>query len=388
MLNTRKIYYFNGEQREFDAIVLDVIPFKNGYCIVLDQTCFFPEGGGQQSDTGTVGKTVISDVFESNEAVYHFSESFPDCNVGDTVHCSVNWEKRFPRMQAHSGEHLLSGIVHKKYGFNNVGFHMDDAVMTVDFDGVLTKEQLREVEREANDAIYNDVAIKTYFLKDSSCEPDYRSKLADLTNPRLVDIDGYDICACCAPHVSSTGKIGIIKILSSASHRGGIRITLICGVTAYRVFAARYDDILTLSDLLCAPHDAVPQAVRGLLDRMEDMKREEAFRKSEQMKKLVDGIKPTNGNICLFVDGASTDDIRKIAVMLKDSCGGFCVVLGGDDESGYAYAITSPRGGLRAYSSVFNGALSGRGSGKDDMLQGRFCVPRTEIEEYFSKKEI
>ena len=384
---TEKLYCINSRLSECDAVVLS-IEAKNGkYRTVLDGTCFFPEGGGQQSDTGYIQNTFVSHVEEHDGMIYHVSEDAPDFAENDTVHCRIDAEKRFARMQAHSGEHIVSGIVYSMYGFDNVGFHMDDTLMTVDFSGYLTKEQLKEVELAANRAVYENVPINTFYADSRPDITDYRSKLTTLQNPRLVEIPGYDVCACCAPHVLRTGEIGVIKILSSASHRGGVRITLICGVTAYAELSARYTDILRLSDMLCAPHDGVPNAVSDLLVRNEKLKRENALQKDAALKWIADAATRSDGNICVFADGIEPDGLRKLSVMLRDKCGGLCVVLSGDDSSGYAFAITSPTVNLRTLSKEINNALAGRGGGKDDMLQGRFGAKKDEIEQYFSARE-
>ncbi len=385
---TEKLYYINSRLSKCDAVVLSVEAKNGKYRTVLDRTCFFPEGGGQQSDTGYIRNTFISHTEEHDGIIYHVSENAPDFAENDTVHCRIDTEKRFARMQAHSGEHIVSGIVCAMYGFDNVGFHMDDTLMTVDFSGYLTKEQLKEVEIAANRTVYENVPINTFYADSRPDITDYRSKLPTLQNPRLVEIPGYDVCACCAPHVSRTGEIGIIKILSSSSHRGGVRITLICGITAYTELSSRYADILRLSDMLCAPHDGVPNAVSDLLVRDEKLKRENALQKDTVLRCIADTTAHSDGNICVFTDGIEPDGLRKLSVMLRDKCDGLCVVLSGDDASGYAFAITSPVvNNLRTLSQEINSALTGRGGGKDDMLQGRFGAKKNEIEQYFSERE-
>lgn len=384
---TEKLYLSDAYLGECAATVTDISERGNKYAVVLDRTCFFPEGGGQPSDAGHINGTEIVCAVEENGTVYHFAETTPDFAVGETVKCTIDREKRFARMQAHSGEHILSGIVHSEFGFENVGFHMDDTLMTVDFDGFLTREQLYTAELKANRAVYENVPIKTYMLSEHPEITEYRSKLPELTNPRIVEIVGYDFCACCAPHVSSAGEIGLIKILSSASHRGGVRITVLCGVSAFGMLSSRYNDILEIADLLCAPHDATPSAVSDLLVRVDSLKREIALQKESAVKRIAESQNRTDGNICLFDDGLSPDDLRKLSVMLRDKCGGVCAVLSGNDDSGYAYAVTSPFVKLRSISGEMNGALSGRGGGKDDMLQGRFAAKKHDIEKYFSSEE-
>ena len=385
---TQKLYYKDSYIKEFTGCVLSVT-VKNGvYSVELDRTAFFPDGGGQPSDTGVIGGAAVGHVEEIDGIIMHRLTEQPSFAVGDEVSCAIDWDKRFARMQAHSGEHLVSGIAHNLFGCGNVGFHMDDTLMTVDFDKYLSKEQLMQIEVAANRAVYENAKINCFFAAEKKYDKPYRSKLDNIQNPRIVEIEGYDACACCAPHLRRTGEIGIIKILSSASHRGGVRITLICGITAYKELADRYNDILTLSDMLCAPHDSVPEVLSSFLYKFNEMKRSEALHKSERLNSIADSTTVTDGNICLFVDDAGADDIRKLSVRLKDKCKGFCIVLSGSENDGYAYAVTSPCVNLRPYAAEFNSALSGRGGGKDDMLQGHFNEKKQKISDYFNSRSI
>ncbi len=381
---TQLIYFTDSYISECKSVVLDIIEQKNSFATVLDKTCFFPEGGGQQSDVGTIGDTDIFDAQTIDGTVYHYSKKKPEYNIGDTVLCKIDFDKRFARMQSHSGEHIVSGIVFAKYGFDNVGFHMDDTLMTVDFSGYLTKEQLHEIELEANRAVCRNRKISTYFPTDEELQKlTYRSKLDNLKNTRIVEIDGIDRCACCAPHVTKTGEIGTIKILSSVSHRGGVRITLACGITAQNMLFCMYDDMLKTAAMLKAPHNGIPQATSDLLNRINLLKMEITLQIQSRINDIVSSVTPTDGNICIFANDFSGDDLMRISVKLREKCGGLSCVFCGDDQIGYTYVITSKSVSLKSLSKEINTALNGRGGGSDDILQGRFSASEQQIREYF-----
>ena len=232
---TRKLYDENSHLSSFDAAVRSCVPVHDLWQIVLDQTAFFPEGGGQGADTGMLNAARVLDVQEMGGEIVHITDT--PLTPGEMVHGKLDWEKRFRRMQEHSGEHIISGLVHKLYGYRNVGFHLGDETVTMDYDGELTREQLSELEWLANEAVWKNVPITAVYPPEDVLQTiEYRSKLELTENVRIVTIEGYDVCACCAPHVSHTGEIGAIKIIDSMRHRGGVRLTILCGVDALRQY--------------------------------------------------------------------------------------------------------------------------------------------------------
>ena len=236
----KKLYYEDVHMTEFEATVTECIydEKKKIYKVVLDRTAFFPEEGGQVADTGTLTFACnnssafctlpLLDAHIKNDIIYHYVEQ--EIPVGTTVRGCVDWCRRFDFMQQHSGEHIISGLVNKYYGYDNVGFHLGLQEVTLDFNGVLTLEQLREMEEKANEAVWKNLpVIITYPSSEELLSMEYRSKLDLTENVRIVTIPGYDVCACCAPHVDTTGQIGIIKITNVQSHRGGVRVNILCG---------------------------------------------------------------------------------------------------------------------------------------------------------------
>ncbi len=308
---TVKLYDGDSRLRSFEAEVLRCEPAGNAWAVTLDQTAFFPEGGGQSADTGTLGGVRVLDVQELNGEIVHTLPS--PLPAGERVTGLLDWEIRFRRMQNHSGEHLLSGLVHRTYGYRNVGFHLGDGDVTVDFDGELDREQLDELETAVNRAIAENVPIRCWYPSaEELAALDYRSKLELTENVRLVRIVGYDLCACCAPHVSRTGEIGSLRILDHMRHRGGIRLHLLCGMDALEDARARYRATQAISGLLSVPQLDTPAAVRRVLDELEETKRalEDSRRQLLQLK--ASAIPVSEGNICIFEPALDPLSLREL----------------------------------------------------------------------------
>ncbi len=224
----KKLYYEQVMQREFQGIVTECRPGKKGYEIALDQTLFYPEGGGQPYDIGRLGEARVLEVHERDGEVWHNTDK--PLEVGNTVRGEIDWERRFDLMQQHSGEHMVSGVIHRRYGYDNVGFHMGADVVTIDFNGILTAEELDEIEREVNEILWLDRKTQVlYPTEEELREIDYRSKKELKGWVRLVEFPGADLCACCGLHVESTGQIGMVKLLSVQKFREGVRIEMISG---------------------------------------------------------------------------------------------------------------------------------------------------------------
>lgn len=380
---TEKLYYQDAYISDFTAEILEIVSIDDRKAIVLDKTAFFPEGGGQASDEGFIENTFVSHVLEIDGVIYHFCD-VNGRQVGEKVKCRIDYDLRFKRMQSHSGEHIVSGLVFSAYGFDNVGFHMDNCLMTVDFSGVLTKEMLKSIEEKANECIYKNVKINA-----ETVEPDklkalqYRSKLDLTENVRIVTIEGYDKCACCAPHVKSSGEIGIVKILSSISHRGGTRITMICGKTAYDDYTEKFSQVLSVSNLLAAKQNEVSDAVNALALHNKELKGEILALKAKYNRFIIEQAPETQGNSVVFCNELDMDSLRDIAIGCSGKCKGVSLALSGCDDKGYAYALISNNKDVSLFSKELNTALSGRGGGRGNIIQGRFSVDRKTIEQFF-----
>ena len=366
---TERLYYEDSHIHEFDAAVKDCRRDKKGWIVILDRTAFFPEGGGQPADTGNIGKARVSDVQEKDGGIFHYTDM--ELEKDAVLHCSVDYEQRRRRMQNHSGEHIVSGITHNLFGYNNVGFHMGEDCMTIDFDGELSGEQIEKIETLANKAVRDNVPVKTCFPEPGELAGiDYRSKLELTHDVRLVEIEGVDCCACCAPHVARTGEIGVIKILDAQRHRGGMRLSLICGMDALDNYRAVHKNNAEISVMLSAKRNKTPDAVNRLLQENESGK----ARIAELSRKLIEltagGYAETDGNICVFDNILDEIALRELVNLLMEKCGGIAAAFSGSDEKGYRYIIGSRSTDLRKNARIINSGIGGRGGGKSGMIQG------------------
>ncbi len=385
---TEKLYYYDSYISEFHASVVGIETINNKTALILDKTAFFPEGGGQSADTGYIGDAFIYDVCEMDGIIYHLTKAPELPSVGADAYCRIDAEKRFAKMQAHSGEHIVSGIAHSLFGADNVGFHMDDTLMTVDFNILLTKEQLNIIEEKANECVYRNEIINTFIISaEKASEYDYRSKLEFTDDVRLVEIENTDLCACCAPHVKSTGEIGIIKILTSVSHRGGVRITLICGITAFQDYVRKHNSTMSISALLCAKHDKTAEAVAKLVELNTNIKYDFSVRQKNLLEIIATAINPGD-IICEFYDKLTMDDIREICNIAKEKCGKLCIILTGNDENGYAYCIYSESNDLMSIVKMFNNSCNGSGGGRGNMIQGKVTAAKELIINFFTELKV
>ena len=185
--------------------------------------------------------------------------------VGETVHGIIDWTHRFNNMQQHSGEHIFSGIVHSRFGYDNVGFHLSDNIVTMDFNGVLTTDEVREVETAVNEVIVKNLPVEiTYPSKEELKTLDYRSKIEIEGQVRIVTIPGVDVCACCAPHVKKTGEIGMLNVQSLSNYKGGVRISILSGFRALEEERKKSQVISSISGTLSANQELLPELVEKL----------------------------------------------------------------------------------------------------------------------------
>ena len=377
---TEKLFYQDSHRTEFTAKVISCEEAKDGYRVVLDQTVFFPEGGGQYADTGMLGDTEVTDVHEKDDVIYHTTKA--PLEAGSEVNGKINWDERFEKMQQHSGEHIVSGIVHERFGYNNVGFHLGSDYCTMDFDGPISKEQLKEIEAAANEAVYQDLEIKIlYPSKDELKDLDYRSKIEIEGQVRIVEIPGYDVCACCAPHVKTTGEIGAIKLVSMVNYKGGERITMLCGRRAMRDYEKKDSMTKEISALLCAKEYEVAEAVVRLKDEQNRMKSQLAEMQQKLLEYRVAEIAVDQKIVTVFDSTLSGNLPREMMNKLLDKGAEICAVFAGTDEEGYRYVIGSRSEDVRPLSKMLNTTFQGRGGGKPEMVQGSVKGTRTEIEE-------
>ena len=382
-MKTVKLYDNDSYLSEFSAKVISCEADGDGFLTVLDKTAFFPEGGGQKYDTGSIDGIEVTDVQIKNGVITHRTAS--PVEVGKEVQCVLDWDTRFRRMQNHSGEHIVSGIAHSLYGCENVGFHLGDEV-TIDFDIELDEAQIKNVEKLSNEAVYKNLKITAEYPDSETLEKlDYRSKLELTEDVRIVTIDGVDICACCAPHVSRTGEIGIIKVLSFMRHRGGVRLFVKCGLDAFEDLDIKQNNLSKIAVALCAKPNETAEIFDKFFNETAALRQKISQLSKEISQFKAQSIEDTDGNIILFEDGADMNSLRPIVLDGAKHAGGLCAAFSGSDESGYIYVISSNSLKLRSMAKEINTALNGKGGGSDELLQGSVRASREAIEKYFSE---
>ena len=379
---TEKLYYKDAYIKEFAATVLSCESKGEFYDVVLDKTAFFPEEGGQYSDKGTISGKRVTDVKEISGVIHHYINA--PLQVGDEAACKIDFDERYEKMQCHSGEHILSGIIHSLYGFDNVGFHLGKDDVTMDISAPLTRAELDRVEALANEVVYKNVEIIAEFPEESEIPSmEYRSKMEITENLRIVKIGEYDSCACCAPHVKFTGEIGLIKILDFAKLRGGIRIHITAGRRAMKAFREYYESALAVSAMLSVPKPEIAIGVRKLLDDTSALKKSYSEYRISNMKKEVSQLEKTDGNRVLLFPDATIDELISFSNEAVGRTGGILVLLSGSDGD-YKYVISSVTVDLKCEIQNINKSLLGRGGGKPNMMQGSFLCGYESIKNYFN----
>lgn len=378
---TEKLYYKDAYIKDFEATVISVTEDDGRLLVELDRTAFFPEEGGQSADTGVIGGIRVYDVRERDGRIYHYTESAP--TVGLSLGCSIDFDVRFEKMRYHTAEHIVCGIIHSLYGYDNVGFHLGADDVTLDINAVMDRESLDKVETLANRVVAENVRVTTAFpTAEELSSLTYRAKLDMTEGVRLVNIGDYDSCACCAPHVGYTGEIGAIKLLDFEKHRGGTRIHMQAGEGALLDYREKYCSVKKISELLSAPQNEVAAAVEKLLADHEQLK----YRLKQQSLKYViaeaERLSYTDDNIvCLFPE-LGMEELREFVKAAEGKCGGILVALSGQ-EGDYKYVITSSVVDLSTIVKPMNEKLVGKGGGRSAMLQGSFATELSRIKEYF-----
>lgn len=383
MKETIRLFDISSKTAAFRAVVLSCDECEGGaYKVVLDRTAFFPEEGGQSSDKGVLGGARVSHVFEDGGVIYHVTDV--PITAGSSVDGEICFEERFRKMQNHTGEHIVSGLIHKNFGFNNVGFHLGADDMTADFDGELSEDDILLIEDLANRAVFECHPIRAYYpTPEELGNLEYRSKLELSDGVRIVDIEGVDICACCAPHVENTGEVGLIKITEFIRYKGGMRVHMRCGFDALDAFRADYAQVKAISMAISAKHYEVAAGVDRVLDEIGKQKSVISALKREVRGFKLEKLEYTDKNLVIFEDEADMISLRELVNEAKKLCGGICAVFAGNDGDGYKYIISSESVDLKPITKEINAAICGRGGGSGEMIQGSCTEKREKIEEYF-----
>lgn len=383
MITTEKLYYQDAYLKEFTASVMECRQGKKGYEILLDRTAFYPEGGGQPADQGTLNGTAVTDVHEKNGEILHYTSQ--PLKEGTEVKGVIDWARRFDLMQQHSGEHMVSGLIHAAFGYDNVGFHMGSDVITVDFNGEFTEAQMGEIEARANQLVWENRPVEiTYPTQEELAVLPYRSKKELTGQVRIVRFPEADLCACCGTHVASAGEVGVIKLLSVEKFREGVRMEMICGKRVVDYLNMVESQNHQVSVLLSAKPDKTAEAVARL--------QEESFRLKGRAAAMEEKIFAATarqyegrGEVLHFEEGLEPDGVRRLTDQVMKACGGRCAVFSKSPDGSFKYAVGEEGGDLRAFIKEMNQCLNGRGGGKPFFAQGSVQASREEIEAFFRK---
>lgn len=379
---TEKLFYQDSHRSTFTAIVQEVRPSGNGYEIILDRTVFFPEGGGQSSDTGSLGGVSVSDVQEIDGKIIHYTDG--PLVEGTEVEGCIDWTERFSKMQQHTGEHIVSGLIHKIYGYHNVGFHLGTDSVTLDFNGVVPKEKLHEIEQLANEAVAKNLPVQVLYPTDEELSKiSYRSKIEIEGQVRIVVIDGYDVCACCAPHVKQTGEIGLIKLVGMQNYKGGVRISMLCGFRALEDYYQKEKNNREIAVMLSAKEYETAVEVERLQEELAMKKAKIAELERKFLEQKVETLDISGEIVCLFEE---TDPVmtRELVNLLLKKGAKMAAVFSGNEREGYRYVLGSRSLDVRKNGKLLNEAFHGRGGGKPEMVQGTVQGKREEIEAFLN----
>ena len=384
MAVTRKLYYEDCHLSRFQAMVTGCEKCEKGYEILLDATAFYPEGGGQACDLGSLGGASVLDVRERGEAVVHLCDA--PLEIGTEVEGVIDYDRRFDLMQQHTGEHIVSGIIHRRYGFHNVGFHMGSEMIEIDFDGMVPAGDLPAIEQEANSALWQNLEVRCWYPAEEELpHVQYRSKRALPWPVRIVQVPGFDSCACCGTHVAKTGEVGLVKLFSVVPLRGGCRIEMSCGRRALMLLNRAFEQNRQVSQAFSAVWSETGDAAK----RMNEALSAEKYRAAQLQKRIFATIAQgyeNSGNVLHFEPALESVEIRMLADAVGQVCHGRAAVFSGTEEEGYAFAMVDHSTDLRAFGKEMTAALHGRGGGKPNFQQGRVSATRQEIENFFEKQ--
>ena len=408
-----KLYEEQPYIKEFDAKVLTCQPGKNDlYLIALDRTGFYPEGGGQPFDTGllrqnrdkgeagqgpesplreghgpepSLADVRVVEVHEKDGQILHYTDG--ELAPGTWVHGVIDWERRRRHMEHHTGEHIYSGLVHRYFGYDNVGFHMGQDMVTIDFNGILTMEQAMELEEEANSLVRANIPVEAWYPSSEELHNlDYRSK-KELTGPvRIVRISGGDICACCGTHVKYTGEVGIIKITGLKKYKRGVRLDMLCGDRALRDYQKKQDQVMRISNLLSAKQGETAEAVEKLKAESAALKQQIGQLYQQIFTLRCSKLPEREGPLLVFEEELPPAQLRQFCILLCQEKKGSPVLACSGRDTEYYYVLGSRGESVELYTKKLNGLLHGKGSGKGPMAQGMIAADREEIEKVWHEE--
>ena len=374
---THKLYYEDSYCTIFQATVVKCVLSNDQYHVVLDQTAFYPEGGGQSCDTGILENIPVESVYIKEETIYHVIKE--PLIVGMPVTGKIDFKRRFDYMQQHTGEHIVSGLINKHYGYNNVGFHLSEDYMTADFDGVLKPDMLLEIENLANMAVYENLPIQVeIFDNEKNIMKEYRSKIEIEGSVRLVTIEGYDTCACCGTHTNYTGEVGIVKIIENQKYKGGSRITILCGRRALRDYEEKTTITGEISQLLSSKPGLLLEAVTKQQQDITHLKQRLTEASTALFKmKAEQHTNKTKNPICIIEENLTVEELKCFCNILIEKTEAVCLIVC-EKENGLNYALGCSVENMQPVCKILNQVFDGKGGGKK-VCQGTFKSTLQEL---------
>ena len=376
-METRKLYYENCHQSDFTARVVSCREETGGFAVTLDATAFYPEGGGQPCDLGTLGGVTVLDVQERGGQVVHLCDG--PLTVGDSVQGSIDRQRRFDLMQQHTGEHIVSGIICRRYGWHNVGFHIGAEGITIDFDGPIPAEDLADIEAEANRAVWDNLPVRCWVPAPQELPTvQYRSKKALDWPVRIVQVPEVDSCACCGVHVERTGEVGLIKLFSCVKFHQGVRIEMACGGRALGILNTVYDQNRQVSQAFSAKLFETGDAARRMNTRLSETEYRCAALERQIWDSTAAGY-AGKGNV-LHMDAALTPlAVRELADRIAAVCGATAAVCG---ENG-SICLMGPAAEVAPLGNRLKTELTARGGGKPGIFQGTVPAGAAQLLAFF-----
>ena len=364
---TKELYYDDAYLNEFQATVLSCEEDKKGYALTLDATAFYPEGGGQPYDTGTLNEAKVLEVHRRDDRIIHTVDTY--LKPGTIVNGKVDFERRFDLMQQHSGEHVFSGLVHKHFGYDNIGFHLGEKEVVLDFSGPLDHKDLSMIEAECNRMIQKNIPVEVTYPNDEELSVlDYRSKKELSGRIRIVSIRDCDVCACCGTHVRKIGEVGYCKVLSLTTKKGNARVSVLFGKRATDYMARIYDEVTAISALISKNPLEILEGVRHLQDEVlqKGLKLNALYTKHFEER----FEKETETSLFITIEEGCTMDLLRhfcdrMSAKAKTAAG-----LLKKSEEDYQYVIISKSEDLRAAAKSLSETFAGKGGGSKEMIQG------------------
>lgn len=365
-----KIYYDDSFIKDFTATVISCEKQDDRWAVVLDKTAFYPEGGGQPCDKGYMEADDeiidVREVKEKGEKIIHYCNAPVSC--GQVISGHIDWRRRFDFMQQHTGEHMFSGVVHSMFGYNNVGFHMNEKDVVVDFDGVLSRQDIQAVMDKCNEIVWANQPVIAYF-PDNVQEMEYRSKKALQGDIRIVKAGDADVCACCGTHTATTAQAGPIVALTFSSYKGGTRISMLCGKRAIDYLKKQNDNCYEISHLLSSPVNNITSAVSSRLKEIDRLKLQLSQCKKQLIEMWAQEMTAQEGICAVEKAELDSSEIQSFTLMLANRAD-IAAVISPQSAGGCKICVISQSVNTNGLGKHISSYLGGKGGGKPGIYQG------------------